>query len=204
MHSTSKGGEAVGVLSKHIGEVEVGTSTGSSGEAAQIADALISLIRIYSNIRARLASTADADVAPLFLLVKLVKDGPRRAKDLAELMCADQSTVSRQVAALVKTGLIRREADPEDGRASILVPTDPGERRVQEFLQGRGKAVEPIIGDWSAADRRQFQRLLQKYVATLEVRRDEVLNTMARGHATLHANHSENSSQSNARTERSS
>lgn len=191
------------MLSKDVDEVEDGTLAGSPDQAAEIADALISLIRIYSNIRTRLANTADAEIAPLFLLVKLVKDGPKRAKDLAEMMCADQSTVSRQVAALVKAGLIEREADPEDGRASILVPTELGLQRVQEHFQDRGKAVEPIIGDWPAADRRQFRRLLQRYTATLELRRDEVMNTMARGHAALHATHSESSSQSIARTERS-
>ena len=48
-------------------------------------------------------------------------DAHRRA--LAAAVHSDPSTVSRQVAALVRAGLIERQADPEDGRASVLVPT---------------------------------------------------------------------------------
>ena len=35
------------------------------------------------------------------------------------------SRISRQVAALVKAGLIERQADPEDGRASLLAVCVP-------------------------------------------------------------------------------
>ena len=48
------------------------------------------------------------------------------------MLCADPSTVSRQVASLVKAGLVERQADPDDGRASILVPTELGRAKVRE------------------------------------------------------------------------
>ena len=155
-------------------------------QAAEIADAMISLIRTYGNLKTRLASSVDSEVASLFLLVRLVKDGPKRAKELAEAMCADQSTVSRQVAGLVKSGLIERKADPDDGRASILVPTQLGVDRVHEHFVNRGQAIEPIIGDWPEADREQFLRLLRRYNSSLDLRRDDVLTSMARSHALAH------------------
>ncbi len=151
------------------------------GQAAEIADAMVSLIHTYQNLKSRVANSQDPEVASLFLLVKLVKGGPRRAKELADQMCADQSTVSRQVAALVKSGLVQREADPDDGRASILVPTELGADRVQEHFVNRGQGVEPIIADWPEADRGQFLRLLRQYNSTLETKRDEVISNMARG-----------------------
>ncbi len=156
--------------------------TGRSGPAAEIADAIISLMRIYGNLKSRLANTADPEIAALFLLVHLVKNGPRRAKELADLTSADPSTVSRQVATLVKTGLIERKADPEDGRASILVPTELGVARVQAHFVNRGQMVEPMIADWPDSDRRDFLRLLRSYTDQLESRREEVLCTMSRGH----------------------
>ena len=180
----------------------VGISEHDLTETSDIADALITIMRFYGSVKARLAANADPEVAPMFLLVRLVKGGPKRAKDLAESMCADQSTVSRQVATLVKAGLIERQADPADGRASILVPTDLGLQRVEEHFRDRGEIVKPIIADWPAQERAEFRRLLSKYAADLEVRRDEVLNTMVNAHRSLQAE-PKNSSPAPNRSERS-
>lgn len=163
-------------------------------QAAEIADALISLMRLYGNLKAKVANTADPEIAALFLLVRLVRDGPQRAKELAETTSADPSTVSRQVATLVKTGLIERKADPEDGRASILVPTELGVTRVQEHFVNRGQMIEPVIADWPDLDRSEFLRLLRCYTYRLESRREEVVQTMSRTH-TLAQTNSHNATQ---------
>lgn len=173
------------------------------GQAAEIADAMVSLIHTYQNLKSRVANSLDPELASLFLLVRLVKGGPKRAKELADAMCADQSTVSRQVAALVKSGLIERQADPDDGRASILVPTDLGRERVQEHFVNRGQGVEPIIADWPESDRGQFLRLLRLYNTVLEGKRDEVIRTMTRGHSLKHPQNPTQHPQTHHRTERS-
>jgi len=175
-------------------------------QAAEIADAMVSLIHTYQNLKSRLANSLDPELASLFLLVRLVKGGPKRAKELADAMCADQSTVSRQVAGLVKSGLIERQADPDDGRASILVPTELGIDRVRGHFVNRGQGVEPIIADWPDADRGQFLRLLRQYNTTLELKRDEVINSMARGHSlpqAVRGPHTTLHSPAHDRTERS-
>ena len=56
------------------------------------------MVRQFTSIKSRVVSGPEADHSPMFLLVKLAKHGPSRASDLAELVCADPSTVSRQVA----------------------------------------------------------------------------------------------------------
>ena len=101
------------------------------------------MMRQFNGIKSRVTTGPDGDHSPLFLLVKLAQHGPRRASDLAEQVCADPSTVSRQVASLVKAGLIERRADPADGRASILVPTELGWQRVREHAQRRGVTMQP-------------------------------------------------------------
>ncbi|MDQ2737500.1 MAG: MarR family transcriptional regulator [Actinomycetota bacterium] len=174
----------------------------TSEQTADIADALITVIRFYGNIRSRLANAADPELVPIFLLIQLVKDGPKRAKDLADTMCADQSTVSRQVAFLVKSGLIERRADPDDGRASLLVPTAFGVERVREYLRDRGHAVEPVIADWSSAERSDFLRLLQRYAIDLEGRRDEVQETMTRRHGQVRLEPAHDTSQPHTSIER--
>src|SRR5687767_2537569 len=47
-------------------------------------------------------------------------------KDLAVRCALDPSTVSRAVAALVRSRLVARTADPRDGRASVLTVTPDG------------------------------------------------------------------------------
>lgn len=144
-------------------------------DSAAISSAVVDLMRQLHGIKARLATGPEADHSPLFLLVKLVHTGPLRASALADLVGADPSTVSRQVASLVKAGLVVREADPADGRACLLVPTDLGRTRVDEYAQRRAEAMAPMIRDWSADDRSDLLRLLRKYVASIDAHRDDVI-----------------------------
>jgi DNA-binding MarR family transcriptional regulator len=147
-------------------------------QAGEIGAVIAQLVRLYGSIRARVTSGPDGEPSPLFLLLKLAHLGPSRASDLAEYLCADPSTVSRQVSSLVKSGLIERRADPADGRASILVPTELGAQRVREQERRRGYTVMPVLQDWSIEDRENLLRLLRKYTDGVEERRDEIVSIM--------------------------
>ena len=89
---------------------------------------LVRLIRLME--RKRVSKVGDdgveraADVPP----ARLVIDGPHRSNALAEAAHSDPSTVSRQVAALVRIGYVERRPDPADGRACLLAATDEGHR----------------------------------------------------------------------------
>lgn len=149
-------------------------------QAGEIGSVIVQLVRLYAGIKSRVTSGPDGEPSPLFLLVKLAHLGPSRASDLAEYLCADPSTISRQVSSLVKSGLIERRADPADGRASILVPTELGAERVREQEQRRGYTVLPVLEDWPIEDREDLLRLLRKYTDGLEERRDEIVSIMLR------------------------
>jgi len=182
MHTNSIGQVGAQRLAGQLDESDQPDELNQPDQAAAIADAIGGLLRIYGNLNARLANTADSEIAALFLLVRLVKSGPKRAKELAEEMSADPSTVSRQVAILVKTALIERQADPDDGRACILVPTALGIDRVQEHFTHRGQMIEPIISEWPDSDRAHFLRLLRSYSANLESRREHSITAISRSH----------------------
>ncbi len=154
----------------------------SEDAGIDLADQVLRLVRSWTYLKARMVSTLDPDVSSLFLIGRLIKDGPTRAKDLAEATCADQSTVSRQVAGLVKAGLLERQADPDDGRASILVPTPLGVERWSKHFANRGRAMEPLLTDWSEEERQQFVQLLRRFTSNLEARRDDVAKLMAKSH----------------------
>ena len=152
-------------------------------ESADIAAAVIDLVRQFSSIKSRVVSGPEADHSPMFLLVKLAKHGPSRASDLAELVCADPSTVSRQVSSLVKSGLLERRSDPDDGRASILVPTALGLEKVAAYGRRRAAVMQPVIADWSAQDRIDLLRLIRKYTEGIESRREEIVSILLEHHA---------------------
>lgn len=151
-------------------------------DAGEIAAAVIEMVRQFSGIKSRVTSGPEGEHSPMFLLVKLAHHGPRRASDLAELVCADPSTVSRQVASLVKAGLLERRADPADGRASILVPTELGLQRIKEYGHRRAATLEPVISGWSAQDRKDLLRLIRKYTAGIESHRDEIISILLEHH----------------------
>jgi DNA-binding MarR family transcriptional regulator len=149
-----------------VGDLEYG---------ADLIGALIALMKRIGSLRARLAPTGDYDISQTHLLVRLADQGPIRASDLAEMVCADPSTVSRQVAALVKAGLIERRADPADGRASLLAATDAGRHTIAWHRRMRGAAVGPLIADWPDEDRETFLRLLHSLTRGLDVHRDAIV-----------------------------
>ena len=115
---------------------------------------LIRLVRLIERAHAQhLADQPDAlERATYHLLVHLVKDGPRRAVALAEAVHSDPSTVSRQIAQLVRLGLVERTADPEDGRATLLVATAKGRRVFEENRRARNAQIAALMVDWPETD----------------------------------------------------
>src|ERR1700709_2706144 len=94
----------------------------AEAEYDQLSGELVRLNRLLERAQARFSGHFPHGVerAAFILLVPLVKDGPRRLSTLADAVHSDVSTVSRQVAQLVKLGLVVRQPDPSDGRASLL------------------------------------------------------------------------------------
>ena len=61
------------------------------------------------------------------LMLRSLGEGPRRSRDLADVLLLDHSTIARQVGALEKLGLARRKPDPDDGRSIFVAATAKGE-----------------------------------------------------------------------------
>lgn len=132
---------------------------------ADVADRFLTLMRSFTRVRARLLAAAAHDVewSAHVVLKSLATAGPIRSSELAERIESDPSTVSRQVAALVKDGLIERRADPADGRACLLVPTAKGEAVLSEHNAIRMQHFTGMLEGWSDADLRTFAALLQRF-----------------------------------------
>ena len=84
------------------------------------------------------------DRAAYLLLNRLDKEGPMGVKALAASMGIDSSTVTRQVAPLVDTGLVKRTSHPEDGRAVVLQLSPRGPSRLEEVRSSRRQLMAEL------------------------------------------------------------
>jgi DNA-binding MarR family transcriptional regulator len=99
------------------------------------------------------------------LLGHLEESGGCRATDLAAHYALDKSTVSRQVAALERAGLIERRLDPEDHRVQVLHLTEAGRRILAQVTESRRAAFRERLADWPEADLARFADYLVRYNA---------------------------------------
>lgn len=103
------------------------------------------------------------DRAAYLLLSRLDQAGPTGVKALATGMGIDSSTVTRQVAPLVDAGLVKRAADPADGRAVVLELSAHGSERLDEVRCSRRRLMSVLTEDWTEADRTEFRALLARF-----------------------------------------
>ncbi|WP_443053596.1 MarR family winged helix-turn-helix transcriptional regulator [Streptomyces sp. NBC_00285] len=86
-----------------------------------------------------------------------------RATDLAAHYALDKSTVSRQVTALERAGLLERRPDPEDHRVQVLHLTDAGRSILGQVTVSRRAAVGERLAEWSEEDLERFAGYLTRY-----------------------------------------
>jgi DNA-binding MarR family transcriptional regulator len=94
-------------------------------------------------------------------LLRTLSEGPRRSRDLADVLLLDHSTIARQVSALEKLGLARRKPDPDDGRSDLVATTAKGEALCAATSAMRVKRIETLLESWSGEQRRALVESLK-------------------------------------------
>jgi DNA-binding MarR family transcriptional regulator len=110
------------------------------------------------------------DRAAYLLLNRLDREGPMGVKALAGGMGIDSSTVTRQVAPLVDTGLVKRTSHPEDGRAVVLQLSPRGKARLEEVRSSRRQLMALLTENWAEEEREVFCTLLTRFNQALSTR----------------------------------
>ncbi len=108
------------------------------------------------------------DRSAYVILRHLQAAGPLNVSALADRLNLDGSTVTRQVTALEKDGLVRRAPDPRDGRGTVIAPTDKGLAQVDAVRKARREVYDVVLGDWSDSDRAQLAVTLERLTQTLD------------------------------------
>ncbi|MFF9125495.1 MarR family winged helix-turn-helix transcriptional regulator [Streptomyces sp. NPDC014889] len=99
------------------------------------------------------------------LLGHLEESGGCRATDLAAHYALDKSTVSRQVSALERAGLVERRTDPGDHRVQVLHLTAAGRRILARVTESRRAAFHERLASWPEDDLERFAGYLTRYNA---------------------------------------
>lgn len=134
-----------------------------------IGDAMHRIVRQVQRRKAALAADpAAAEWAAHHLLEFISANGPLRAAYLAECTGSDPSTVSRHVASLVRDGLVERQPDPMDGRASLLACTSAGEAVVERQRSRRLSSMHSMLSDFAPDELAALGDLLPRLAASME------------------------------------
>jgi DNA-binding MarR family transcriptional regulator len=120
----------------------------------RLAGELTSMMRALKELHTRVVEESDHpfEVAGSFVLGRLDVLGPVRLTQLAQELGLDPSSVSRQVSALERNGLVAKEKDPTDLRAQRLLLTDRGRAAVQALREARSRELARLLPGWTAAD----------------------------------------------------
>lgn len=127
------------------------------------------LLGRYSlSTRTRRGDDDQLDRSAYILLSRLRMEGPMSIGQLSDALGLDASTLNRQTAAMMRSGLVERIPDPDGGMARKFRVTAEGERRLEverELIVG---ALDTIMADWSAEDAAAFGRYLERFNGDIE------------------------------------
>ena len=75
----------------------------------------------------------------------------------------DAPTVTRKIQQLERDGLVGREPDPDDGRATRIHLTPAGKRTLERVLKARRQWLDRLLRDWKEGDLEAFATLLGRF-----------------------------------------
>ncbi|MFG1837946.1 MarR family winged helix-turn-helix transcriptional regulator [Micromonospora sp. NPDC049175] len=123
----------------------------------------VALLMRFGEATRRATGTAEhrvLDRAAYVILRHLADAGPQNVSALAARLNLDGSTVTRQVSALQRDGLITRTPDPSDGRGTVISPTTAGLQRMAAVQAARTRLYGDMLADWTTEDRSTLAVLL--------------------------------------------
>ncbi|MFG1906563.1 MarR family winged helix-turn-helix transcriptional regulator [Kribbella sp. NPDC048928] len=118
-------------------------------EALQL---LVSMHRIVRHLR-RNRTTAQLHPTQFLALMLIADEQPIRIGEIAARVPCSQPTATTTVAALEEAGLVRREPDPVDGRATAVVLTEAGVATVEASGRSAADELAKLLDRLDEADR---------------------------------------------------
>ena len=155
-------------------------TTSGYAPATVVSTEVIRLMRQLGSLRAHASSRHrhGVEFSAYVVLFHVMKHGPLRSSALAEALCSDPSTISRQTTALAESGLLERLPDPADRRAVQLAATEQGRALFEQMRRERDEMFATVLSDWPDDDVRSLGALLTRFTSDLERHRPFMLQTL--------------------------
>ncbi|UFJ43418.1 MarR family winged helix-turn-helix transcriptional regulator [Brevibacillus humidisoli] len=100
-----------------------------------VREVLQQLVRRFGLLQKEGAQCCGITVLQSHILYELNRQPNISLNDLAESLCVDTSTLSRQVQALVELDLVSRTPDPKDRRYVVLSLTEQGSKQYEAIAE---------------------------------------------------------------------
>jgi DNA-binding MarR family transcriptional regulator len=143
-------------------------STIPSKDLDAIETALVALFRssfqhrAWEDMQQRAGLTLDRSNAALLKVVKGCDSSNCRIQDIARVLGIEAPSVSRTVQELERDGLVTRNQDDTDRRASNVALTEAGELQLAKLQAAKRARLKSALQGWSNDDRQELARLLHK------------------------------------------
>lgn len=149
------------------------TDLGSSRRDADAARLRVAIGRLSRRLRPTAAAQA-AGLTPtrVSVLLHVERDGPIRLADLSDSEGINPTMLSRVIADLSESGLVKRSCDPGDRRAAWVEATAAGRRLAARMRKERTDALRVALARLSAADQSQLDQAVPALEALAEALRD--------------------------------
>jgi DNA-binding MarR family transcriptional regulator len=129
------------------------------------------VVRLHHALGRFAMRAARTSLSVLGTLQMLSGHGELRVADLAAKVGLTQSAISRQVAELVRSGLVERRIDEADGRATLIRISAAGEARLAEERENRARRLCEMVTDWECPQVDHVLDAVRLLADTLEPRR---------------------------------
>lgn len=138
--------------------IDTSSAPARTPAAEELVEEFGSLMRVVHLYKAQSATRSAHS-----LLFPVAHHGPLRTTALAEIVHADPSTTSRQVAELVAEGLVERQDDPGDRRACLIATTPAGRAAVSALRAQRARLFADALSDWAPEEISTFTTDLRRF-----------------------------------------
>ncbi|MCJ2182967.1 MarR family transcriptional regulator [Novosphingobium sp. 1949] len=134
---------------------------------------VISLARTWRQLADRVLASLEISNSTGYALLHLERLGPgARQSDLAREIGITEASLVRTLQHLERAGLVRREGDPEDGRAKLLHLTEDGARVARKIDRRLMDLRAELLADIPDADLEASVRVLERVSARIAERRN--------------------------------
>ena len=143
-----------------------------ASDAVRLAMA-VSRLRSRIRIEAGLRSTG-IPISQLAVRARIIEEGPTTAAALAAAEHVTQQAIAQSLATLKERGLVEKQADPSDGRKSLVTATAAGRKLRASLTASReewlNRAIDAAVRPGERAVLREAIELLER-IAEVELPR---------------------------------